>query len=120
MVMSKRKIFVICISLFVGLLHFIIGPNYNGPFMIFVNSYLIDILLPFSLYYLFTVNKKLDKKIPVAILVLMIGFSVETLQYFNIHVFGSTFDPIDYLIYAVCVISALILDIRIISKWEKA
>lgn len=118
--MGKRKTFVISISVFVGLLHFIIGPNYNEPFSIFVNSYLIDILLPFSLYYLFTVNKKPDKKIPAAIAVFLIGFSVETLQYFNIYVFGSTFDPVDYLMYTLGVISALILDITIISKWEKA
>lgn len=89
--MSKRKIFVTSISIFVGLLHFIIGPNYNGPFSIFVNSYLIDILLPFTLYYLFTVNKKFAKKIPAAIVVFIFGFSVETLQYFNINVFGSNF-----------------------------
>ena len=117
--MTKRKVFVISISLFVGLLHFIIGPKYNGPFSIFVNSYLIDILLPFSLYYLFTLRVKPDKKIQVAIIVFSIGFIVETLQYFNIHIFGNTFDPIDYLMYALGVISALVLDITLISKWEK-
>ena len=118
--MDKRKIFTVGISLFVSFLHFIVGPNYNGPFSIFVNSYLIDILLPFTLYYLFTVNKKFDKKIPAAIVVFLIGFSVETLQYFNIHVFGSTFDPIDYLMYVLGVISALILDYTVVAKWEKA
>ena len=117
--MSKRKIFVISISVFVGLLHIIIGPKYNGPFPVFASSFLIDILLPFSLYYLFTVNKKLDKKILVAIVVFMIGFSIETLQYFNIHIFGSTFDPIDYLMYALGVIPALILDYLAVAKWDR-
>ncbi|MEN8121937.1 MAG: DUF2809 domain-containing protein [Bacteroidota bacterium] len=117
--MGKRKAFVISISIFVGLLHFIISPNYQGPFPVFINSYLIDILLPFSLYYLFTLSVKSDKKIPVAIIVFLIGFSVETFQYFNIHVFGSTFDPVDYLMYALGVFSALIFDYTVVAKWER-
>ena len=46
------KPFMVGIALFVGLLHIIIGPRYGGPFPLFVHGYLIDILLPFSMFLL--------------------------------------------------------------------
>lgn len=35
-----------------GALHFVTGENYQGPFPIFVNGYMIDILLPMVLVLL--------------------------------------------------------------------
>jgi hypothetical protein len=46
-----------------------------------------------------------------ALAVFLIGFSVETLQYFDIPVLGSTFDPLDYLMYALGALLGLITDI---------
>ena len=50
--MNPRKTIIVSIALFVGAMHFIIGPDYRGPFYVFIHSYLIDILLPFSMYLL--------------------------------------------------------------------
>jgi len=41
---------VVIVSLAVGLLHFVTGPGYSGPFPALANSGLIDILLPFSMF----------------------------------------------------------------------
>jgi hypothetical protein len=49
--MTKR-LMITGIALTVGALHFIKGENYEGPFPIFVNGYLMDILLPMVLYLL--------------------------------------------------------------------
>ncbi|MCJ7435486.1 MAG: hypothetical protein MUO77_18545 [Anaerolineales bacterium] len=40
------------IGLVVGMLHFVKGEDYQGSFPIFINSYLIDILLPMAMYLL--------------------------------------------------------------------
>ncbi len=44
----RVKTLVVAVALAVGLLHFVTGPNYHGPFRVFVNGYLIDILLPLA------------------------------------------------------------------------
>ena len=45
----NRKVVVVVIAVAVGLLHFVTGPNYRGPFPVFVNGYMIDVLLPFAM-----------------------------------------------------------------------
>ena len=47
-----KIVLVVSINLLVAALHFLTGPGYTGPFPVFVNGYLIDILLPFALYFL--------------------------------------------------------------------
>jgi len=53
---NYKRAFVITLAIIVALLHFVIGPEYKGPFKSFLRGYLIDILLPFFLYFLFTLN----------------------------------------------------------------
>ncbi len=99
---AKKKGVIVGISLFVGLLHFVTGPQYRGPFPVFVNSYLIDILLPFALYMLLTLfGTALFQDWAVkAILVFSIGLIVELSQYVGIPLLGSVFDPWDIFMYA--------------------
>ena len=40
---------VAVIAIGLGLLHFLTGSDYRGPFPLFVNGYMIDILLPFAM-----------------------------------------------------------------------
>jgi hypothetical protein len=54
-----------------------------------------------------------------AITVFLIGFTVETLQYYDIHIFGSTFDYLDYLMYLFGVLLGLIMDYAIILISDK-
>ena len=122
---NKKSIYVIVlISLFVGLLHFIFGPGYQGICRDFIRGYLIDILLPMDLYLLlqislrkrFTVN---ISRITGAVLTFSFGLMVEFLQFHGIHFFGSTFDPLDILMYGTGVVSGLVIDLVIIDKLEK-
>jgi len=120
---NKSLYLIVAISLFVGFLHFLIGPNYDGPFKIFMSSYLIDIMLPMNIYLLaqlFLRKNIRDKSARIygALLTFLIGLTVETLQYFNINVFGSTFDPWDILMYGLGVLLGLSIDLTIISKME--
>jgi hypothetical protein len=122
---SKKSIYlIVAISLFVGLLHFVTRPGYQGPFKQFVHGYLIDLLLPLNLYLLLqlSLRKKLSvlhSRVVAAVSTFFFGVVVELLQLNNIHLFGNTYDPLDILMYATGVGLGLILDLTIINKFEK-
>lgn len=114
--LNPRKKFVIIIALGVGALHFIIGSEYKGPFQKFISGYLIDILLPFVVYFLIALSGIIKRKWLIALIVFDIGFAVEVLQYFHVPIFGRTFDPWDFLMYALGALLALITDYLYFSK----
>jgi len=124
--MKNRKSLhvIVAISLFVGLLHFVTGPGYKGPFAAFVHNYLIDLLLPMNLYLLLQAGGRdfLSKKttrITAAIFTVGFGILVETLQYYNIHFLGSTYDPWDLVMYVTGTAAGILIDFTLIEKMEK-
>lgn len=123
---NKKSIYLIVgISLFVGLLHFVIGPDYNGLCKHFIRGYLLDILLPMNLYLLLQIS--LRKKISIlksrligAIFTFLFGLAVEISQFYEIKFLGSTYDPLDILMYGLGVILGLLIDFLIIDNYEKS
>ncbi|HSO86978.1 MAG TPA: hypothetical protein VLQ91_10530 [Draconibacterium sp.] len=121
---KKSTYIIVSISLFVGLLHFVIGPDYQGIFREFVRGYLIDLLLPMNLYLLLQIalRKHISVKkarIISALFVFAFGTTVEILQFFDIDFFGSTYDPLDLLMYGLGIGLGIIIDLTIIDKLEK-
>jgi hypothetical protein len=122
---NKKSIYIIVsISLFVGLLHFVIGPDYHGIFRHFIRGYLIDILLPMNLYLLLQIS--LRKNISVkkariigAVFTFAFGTTVEILQFNEIDFLGSTYDPWDILMYGIGIGAGFVIDLTIIDKFEK-
>ena len=120
-----KKLLITLIALAVGLLHFITGENYRGPFPHFVNGYLIDILLPMTLYLLMGMFETRWIRSPIfrAIAVFLFGCVVETSQHLGYPLFGSTFDPLDILAYAAGVLLGVFLDLflfpRIVPRWSE-
>jgi len=121
---KKSTFIIVVISIFVGLLHFVIGPDYQGIFKHFIRGYLIDILLPMNLYLLLQIS--LRKNISVtkariigAIFAVVFGAFVEILQFYKIEFLGKTFDPWDLLMYAIGVGLGIVFDLTIIDKFEK-
>jgi hypothetical protein len=121
---KKSTLIIVGISLFVGILHFVIGPDYQGIFKHFIRGYLIDILLPMNLYLLLqiamrkhtTVNKA---RIIGAIFTVAFGIMVELAQFYKIEFFGKTFDFWDILMYVIGVGLGLVFDLTIIDMFEK-
>lgn len=107
-----------------ALLHFITGSDYRGPFPLFVNGYMIDILLPFAFYLLLCLSDKalLNSWIVKGLLVFSAATTVELAQYNGIRLLGRTFDPWDIFMYALGVLLAILCDMvlfpRIFSFWE--
>jgi hypothetical protein len=114
----KKKIVTVCIMVLIALLHFVTGPQYAGPFRLFVNGYLIDVALAFGLYFLLAIQvlKFFKPWITKALIVFGIGVIVETSQYFGIHILGATFDPLDYAAYGAGVVLAVLFDLYIFSR----
>lgn len=106
-----RRPVVVAICVAVAALHLVTGPQYNGPLRPFVTGYLIDLALPFSLVLLLGVGLArvpvLRSSISRACLVFFIGAVVEFSQYFDVPLFGRTFDPLDLLMYAAGATAAL-------------
>ena len=99
----KRKAIAVSIAVIVGLLHFITGPSYHGPFRAFVNGYMIDILLPLAMYLVLGVNVQPIARSGIArgTFIFAIGAITETMQYFGVPIFGRTFDSLDYLMFGI-------------------
>lgn len=121
---KKSTYIIVAISIFVGLLHFFIGPDYQGIFKHFIRGYLIDILLPMNLYLLIQIS--LRKNISVkkariigAIITAAFGTIVEILQFYEFEFLGRTFDPWDLLMYVIGVGLGIVIDLTIIDKFEK-
>jgi hypothetical protein len=113
-----KKIITTIIALTVGLLHFVIGENYRGPFPVFVNGYLIDILLPMVMYLLLGLIEVKWIRAPIfrATVVFLFGCVVETSQYLGYPLFGGTYDPLDILSYAISVALGVFLDLLLFPR----
>ncbi|HSV85487.1 MAG TPA: hypothetical protein VLH85_02860 [Levilinea sp.] len=114
----NRKTIVVFISVAVGLLHFLTGPGYGGPWPVFVNGYMIDILLPCAMYLVLGIIEgpfQLNGAARGA-LVFAAGAVSETLQFFNVPIFGQTFDPLDYLMFAAGILLGIVFERFVLSR----
>jgi len=122
--MTKKTI-ITGIALIVAALHFVTGENYRGPLPGFVNGYLIDILLPMTLYLLMGLFPTWWVRSPVFRAGAVFGFGclVEASQYYGRPIFGNTFDPLDIAAYAAGVSLGVLLDLvllpRFVPRWSK-
>lgn len=107
-----------CIAVAVGLLHFLTGPGYPGPFPVLVNGYMIDILLPFAMYLVLGIANQSILRSGVARggFVFAVGAVTETLQYFGVPIFGRTFDLLDYLMYGIGIGLAALFEWVVLSR----
>lgn len=114
----SRKLLVVSIALGVGALHFLTGPRYRGPLPVFVNGYMIDILLPLAMYLVLGIANQsvLRSGSARAVLVFGIGAITETLQCFGVPIFGRTFDPLDYLMFGIGIGLAAVFERAVLSK----
>ena len=121
----NKKLVITLIAIAVAALHFITGEEYQGPFPAFVNGYLIDVLLPMVLFLLMGLieNRLIRSTLFRACAVFGFGCIVEASQYLGYPIFGTTFDPLDILAYAVGVLLGILLDElvfpRLVPGWNE-
>jgi hypothetical protein len=114
----NRKGLVVGIALGVGALHFVTGPDYRGPWPVFVNGYMIDVLLPFAMVLVLGVADQsiLRSRVARGALVFGVGAITETLQYFGVPIFGRTFDLLDYLMFGIGIGLAVVFERTVLSR----
>lgn len=99
-----RRTVVVSICLFEAVVQLFTGPRYHGLFRPFVTGYAIDILLPFSAYFLLTICDDIVLALRSwalrAAIVFVVISSAEVAQYFGRPIFGRTYDPLDFAAYA--------------------
>jgi len=118
---SRRRVLSIGIVLFIAALHvFSIESYLQGVWLILYYSYFSDIVIPIAFYFLLYASeerlpfvKRWEAKL--AITILLPSFA-ETCQLVGIPLLGSTFDPLDYLMYGIGAFIAGIIDRQIFSR----
>jgi len=116
--MIRKRVVIVSLVIPIALLHFATGTHYRGPYPGFVNGYLLDILVPFSFYFLLCLSEfsLLSSWIVKSILVFGAGSSVEIAQFFGVPIFGQTFDPVDFIMYGIGIMVAVVLDTTVFPR----
>jgi len=117
----RRIAVIISMMLLIALAHIVgVGRHFQGVLFSVLQSYFSDIVMPFGFYFLLCAD---EQWIPVlrrwevkwATMILLPSIA-ETCQYFGIPVLGSTFDPLDYLMYAIGATLAAIVDTQVFPR----
>jgi hypothetical protein len=118
---SRRLAVIFSIVILIAVAHvFRIGSYLEGESYDLYYSYFSDFVLPFACYYLLCAEeswmpilRRWEAKSAIAFLVPSIA---ETCQYFGLPVLGSTFDPLDFLMYGFGAILAAVVDTQLFSR----
>jgi len=118
---SRRRAVIFSIVVLIAVVHiFRIGSYLQGELYNFYYSYFSDFILPFGCYFLLCATalqmpilRCWEAKLAIAFLMPSIA---ETCQYFGITVLGSTFDPLDYFMYGIGAMSAVVVDTQVFSR----
>ena len=120
---SKRAI-VILIQIVIGSFHaFRFGRVLSGQWSRIYSSHFSDVVIPFGVYFLLTLS---EERMPLfrswsgkAGTILVLTTAAEVAQYFGLYVLGVTFDPLDVVMYAVGVLLAAFLDVKVFARHVK-
>ena len=118
---SKRRLVIISMMLVIALAHIVdIGRYFEEPVRILFQSYFSDLVLPFGFYFLLCIDEQwlpgLRRwRVKWAAMILLPTIA-ETCQYFGIPVLGSTFDPLDYLMYAAGATLAAVVETQVFPR----
>jgi hypothetical protein len=119
---SLRRLAVIfSIVVLIAVVHISrIGSYLQGALYNLYYSYFSDFILPFGCYFLLCANelhmpilRRWKAKLAIAFLTPSMA---ETCQYFGMPVLGSTFDLLDYVMYGIGAISAVVVDTQVFSR----
>lgn len=118
---NARRLLIFSIQLIIAALHFFrLGQLLQGGYYIIYYSYFSDLVLPFGAYFLFCSSELSfpilkDWKVKTGFTFLLPA-AAETCQYFGLPVLGSTFDPLDYLMYGAGALMAALVDVQLFTR----
>lgn len=124
----SKKLIGFGILLLIAAIHaFRIGSYLDGRAYQLYYSYASDLMLPFGIYFLLCLQEKkfpFLKPWPVkAGLIFSACTITEILQAFNIHILGTTFDPLDIMMFGIGVLAAAAVEqfllTRLVKGWKE-
>ena len=103
-----------------------VGTYLPDSAYIFYQSYFADLVMPFSFYFLLCLNERsmpfLRNWAIKGSIIFLVMTTTEIFQYFDIYMFGVTFDPLDILAFASGTMAAVVADQlifpRVFSFWR--
>lgn len=99
--------------------YYLLLDGYGGPFDGFINNYALEICGVVIAYFLSVLFKRISgNKFAKAIIIFVLASCIEVAQYFDINLFGSLFDPLDFVFYASSLAFALFIDIQVIPRLD--
>lgn len=106
---------VVTILVVIALLHLLrVGTYLHDPLFALYYSYFSDMIVPLGMYLLLCLK---DDQVPLlgdwrvkALVVFGVASSAEAMQAFGVPLLGRTFDPLDFVMFAVGVALAVVLD----------
>ena len=110
-----RTAVAVTIMLLIVLVHGLrVGARLQDPLFTYYYSYFSDLVVPFGAYFLLWMQ---DARVPLlrdwrskALLVFAAASATEILQAFGVHLLGTTFDPLDFVMFGVGVLLAVLVD----------
>ncbi len=117
-----RTIVVAAVLLVVVLVYvFRLGTGFHGWLRMFYYSYFSDIVIPFYMYFVMFVGERRvrwlrDWRVK-ALLVFGISSLTEVLQAFGVPLFGRTFDPLDFPMFALGTLLAVLADRLLLERF---
>jgi hypothetical protein len=111
----RRKAVVISIMLVISLVHFLrVGTYLDGIYFTLYYSFFSDVFIPFGLYFLLCAGETsfgflADWWIKATIVFGGATFT-EIMQSFDIYFFGTTYDPVDIVMFAMAALLAAFVD----------
>jgi hypothetical protein len=118
---KKRQWVVVSIMLLIAAAHVIeLGRYLPVQLATLYSSYFSDFILPFGCYFLLYMAepqlpflRRWAVKLGIAFLLPAVA---ETLQFFGVYALGSTFDPLDYIMYAAGAGCAALVDTQVFPR----
>ena len=97
-----------------------IGRYLEGKAFELYAGYFSDVVIPFGYYFLMFLSEEhwpfLRHWETKSAVVFLMAVAAEALQYIGVPVLGSTFDPLDFVMYAIGVLSAAVVDRQVFSR----
>ncbi len=118
---AARRVVVVTIMLLIAAAHVIgLGRYLRGEWSALYSSYFSDIVIPFGYYFLLILPASQWQFLRTwetkSAAVFLLASTAETLQYFGIPLLGSTFDPLDYVMYAIGATAAAVVDTQVLAR----
>jgi hypothetical protein len=112
----------IIILVLIATMHILrIGSYLQGSLYTLYYSFFSDIALPFGAYFLLCINERsfpfLGGWLAKASITFGAAAFAETMQAFGIPILGTTFDPLDYMMYALGTLAAALMDKQVFERF---